>query len=195
MSQTLSDAAQSMRQALAETVRKRALWFIAQGGLMVLAGLVAIIYPMFASLTVIVLLGWLLIISGVVQGLSLIGAQHVPHFWMQLTSVVLGIIVGLLFLSHPEDGLLSLALLFIVFFFVEGVAKIIFSLTVRPLPNWGWVMVSGVLAIILASVLWTSLPISAAWILGLLLGIALISEGAALAYFAWSVRNQTRGRA
>jgi hypothetical protein len=34
-----------------------------------------------------------------------------------------------------------LALLLIVFFMVEGFAKIVFSLTIRPLPNWGWVRI------------------------------------------------------
>ena len=49
-----------------------------------------------------VLLGWLLIISGVVQALSLIGARQVPHFWLQLISVVLALLVGFLFLRDPR---------------------------------------------------------------------------------------------
>src|SRR3954452_5850292 len=40
-----------------------------------------------SSAAVVVLLGWLLITSGIVQGLSLIGARQVPHFWLQLISV------------------------------------------------------------------------------------------------------------
>ena len=56
---------------------------------MAAAGVLALIYPMLASVTMMVLLGWILIISGVVQGIGLIGARHVPHFWLQLVSVVL----------------------------------------------------------------------------------------------------------
>ncbi|MFZ1883482.1 MAG: DUF308 domain-containing protein [Rhodoplanes sp.] len=78
-----------------------------------------------------------LIISGVVQGISLIGAQQVPHFWLQLVSVVLSVIVGAMFVRHPGEGLLTLTLLLIVFFMVEGISKVIFSLTIRPFPNWG----------------------------------------------------------
>src|SRR5215467_2146940 len=112
---------------------------------MVLGGVVALIYPIVSSVAVVLLLGWILIISGVVQGISLIGAQNVPHFWLQLVSVVLSVIVGVLFLRHPGEGLLTLALLLIVFFMVEGMSKIIFALTIRPFPNWGWVLVSGVI--------------------------------------------------
>jgi uncharacterized membrane protein HdeD (DUF308 family) len=38
-----------------------------------------------SSVAVVLFLGWVLIISGVVQGISLIGAQHVPHFWLRFT--------------------------------------------------------------------------------------------------------------
>jgi uncharacterized membrane protein HdeD (DUF308 family) len=86
----------------------------------------------------------------IVQGISLIGAQNVPHFWLQLVSVVLSVIVGVLFLRHPGEGLLTLTLLLIVFFMVEGMSKIIFALTIRPFPNWGWVLVSGVIGILLS---------------------------------------------
>jgi uncharacterized membrane protein HdeD (DUF308 family) len=82
---------------------------------------------------VVFFLGWLLIIVGVVQGISLIGARYVPHFWVQLVSVVLFVIVGVLFLRNPGESLLTLTLLLIVLFMVEGISKVIFALTIRPL--------------------------------------------------------------
>jgi uncharacterized membrane protein HdeD (DUF308 family) len=105
-----------------------------------------------------------------------------------LVSVVLSVIVGVLFLRHPGEGLLTLALLLIVFFMVEGMSKIIFALTIRPFPNWGWVLVSGVIGILLSFYLWASLPVTAIWLL-VLLGIQLICEGVALGYLAWQVRQ------
>src|SRR5512132_2239440 len=101
----------------------------------------------------------------------------------------LSVIVGVLLLRHPGEGLLTLTLLLIVFFIVEGISKVIFSLTVRPFPNWGWVLASGIVGILLALYLWANLPITAVWLLGVLLGIQLICEGAALGYLAWKVRT------
>ena len=72
---------------------------------------------------------------------------------------------------------------------VEGISKVIFSLTIRPFPNWGWVLASGLIGILAAIYLWTSLPVKAAWFLGFLLGILLISEGSAIGYLAWQVRK------
>ena len=186
---SLETAAQVMREAMRETVKRYSLWYLIQGGLMVLAGILALFYPMFSSVAVVVLLGWLLIISGIVQGISLIGARHVPHFWLQLFSVALSVIIGLLFLRHPGQGLLTLTMLLIVFFMAEGISKVIFSLTIRPFPNWGWVLASGLIGILAAVYLWSSLPVTAIWLLGLLLGLLLISEGAALGYLAWQVRK------
>ena len=189
MSMSLESAAQAMREAMRETVKRYSLWYLIQGALMVLGGVVALIYPVVSSVAVVLFLGWLLIITGVVQGISLIGAQNVPHFWLQLISVVLSVLVGVLFLRHPGESLLTLSLLLIVFFMVEGISKLIFALTIRPFPNWGWVLASGIVGILLSFYLWANLPITAIWLLGVLLGIELICEGAALGYLAWQVRQ------
>ena len=186
---SLESAAQVMREAMREAVKRHSLWYLVQSALMILGGILALFYPILSSFAVVLFLGWVLIISGVVQGISLIGAQNVPHFWLQLVSVVLSVIVGVLFLRHPGEGLLTLALLLIVFFMVEGMSKIIFALTIRPFPNWGWVLVSGVIGILLSFYRWASLPVTAIWLLGVLLGIQLICEGVALGYLAWQVRQ------
>jgi uncharacterized membrane protein HdeD (DUF308 family) len=52
------------------------------------------------------LLGWFLIMSGIFQGIGLIGAQEVPYFWMELLSAVLAIVIGALLLRHTDAGLL-----------------------------------------------------------------------------------------
>src|SRR3954465_5114894 len=189
MALSLDAAAEVFREAMRDTVKRYSLWYLIQGVLLIAAGILAIIYPVLSSTAVIVLLGWLLIISGVVQGLSLIGARHVPHFWLQLISVILAVLIGCLFLRDPAQGLVTIALLLIVFFMIEGISKVVFALTIRPFPNWGWVLASGRVGIGLALILWANLPVTALWLIGVLLGINLISVGAAIAYLAWQVRQ------
>ena len=183
MSMSLDAAANVMREAMRETVKRHSLWYLIQGALMVIAGVLALIYPLVSTVAVVLFLGWLLIISGMFD------ARRVPHFWLQLVSVALSVIIGVLFLRDPGQALLVLTLLLIVFLMVEGISKVIFSLTIRPFPNWGWVLASGIIGILLALYLWASLPITAIWLLGVLLGIQLICEGAAIGYMAWQVRN------
>jgi len=160
---SLNAAAEAFREAIRETVKRYALWYLIEGVLLVVVGLLAIIYPVITSAAVVVLLGWLLII--------------------------LAVLVGLLFLRDPAQGMPTIALLLIVFFMMEGISKVVFALTIRPFPNWGWVLASGLVGILLALILWANLPVTAVWLIGLLLGINLISAGAAIAYLAWHVRK------
>lgn len=186
---SVETASQVIREAMREKVKRHSFWYLLQSGLMILGGILALVFPVISSVAIVVFLGCLLIFSGALQAFSLIDVRHVPHFWLQLVSVVLSVLVGILFLRNPGAGLLTLTLLLIVFFMVEGISKIIFSLTIRPFPNWGWVFASGVVGILLAFYLWANTPVTAIWLLGVLLGIELISEGAALGHMAWQARK------
>jgi len=189
MAMSVQAASEVMREAMRETVKRRSLWYLLQGVLMIIAGLLALVYPLVASVAIIKLLGWVLIASGVLHGIGLIGARQAPYFWLELISVALAIVVGLLLLRNPGGGLLIMTVLLIVFFMVEGIAKVIFGLTIRPFPAWGWVLASGLVGVALAFYLFANLPVTSEWVLGFLLGILLVSEGAALTYLAWRVRT------
>jgi uncharacterized membrane protein HdeD (DUF308 family) len=189
MSMSLEAAAQLYRDAARETLRKHSLWYLIEGVLLVVAGILAIVYPFLFSIAAVVMLGWLLIASGVLQAIGLIGARSAPHFWLQLVSIALGILVGALLLRDPAQGLVILTLLLIIFLMIEGISKLVFALTIRPTPGWGWVLGSGVLGVVLAAVLWASMPVTATWLIGLLLGIELISVGASIAMLAWQLRS------
>ncbi len=189
MAISVDEAAAALREAMRETVKRYSLWYLIQGVLLVVAGVLALVYPFIASVTVVFLLAWILIASGILQGIGLIGASNVPHYWLQLISAVLAILIGVILLGSPDSGLLIMTVLLIVYFMVEGIAKVIFALTIRPFPHWGWVLGSGLVGILLALILWANMPLSSDWLLGLMLGILLVCEGAALTYLAWQVRT------
>ncbi len=189
MAMTMQQASAAMREAMRATVKRYSTWYLLEGIFLVIAGVVALVYPYIASVTLIFLLGWVLIISGVLQAVGLIGARDVPHFWLQLISAVLAIVIGVLLLRNPDAGLVVMTLLLIVFFIVEGISKIIFALNIRPFPGWMWVFLSGLIGILLGAYLWANMPVASEIVLGVLLGIQLIVEGAALAYLAWMVRS------
>jgi uncharacterized membrane protein HdeD (DUF308 family) len=189
MAISMDEAAAALREAMRETVKRYSLWYLIQGVLLVVAGVLALVYPFIASVTVVFLLAWILIASGILQGIGLIGASNVPHYWLQLISAVLAILIGVILRSSPDSGLLIMTVLLIVYFMVEGIAKVIFALTIRPFPHWGWVLGSGLVGILLALILWANMPLTSDWLLGLMLGILLVCEGAALTYLAWQVRT------
>ena len=187
---SLDAAAAAMRDAMRDTVRRNSLLYLLQGILMVVTGVLALIYPALASVGIVRLLGWFLIISGIFQGIGLIGAREVPYFWLQLLSAVLAIVIGVLLLRHTDAGLLFFSVLFLIYFMIEGLVKVIFAFTIRPFPNWGWVLASGLLGIIFALYLWANLSTVSDWMLGVLLGVLLLVEGTALSSLAWRVRQE-----
>lgn len=189
MEQSVSELGRQMREALRETVRRYSPFYLAQGVLMIVLGLVALVYPLVTSIALVVTLGWLLIVHGLLQAVGVIGAKDVPYFWLQLLSAVLAGVVGLLLLSQPVEGVLVLSLLLIVFLTSSGMARVVFALTIRPLPSWGWLLLSGIAGILMGFVLWSMLPGVADWLVGVLLGTHFIVEGAALAAFALALHR------
>lgn len=189
MSYSVEAASQVLRQAMRQAIEKYSFWYLVQGGLMIVAGVLALIFPLLSAFAMVSFLGWLLIAMGVVQAIGIIGSTSAPNFLLQLISGVLFLIVGLIFLRSPAESLLTLSLILIVLFMIEGISKIVFALTIRPLPNWFWVFLSGIVGIVLSLYLWARMPVTAFWLIGAMLGAVLISEGAAIAYLAWQVRR------
>lgn len=189
MSISVNEASAVLRAAVRDTIRRRSWLFLAQGGVMVVAGVLALVFPVFASAGVVSLLGWLLIISGLVQVVGLVGATQVPYFWLQVVTLALEILVGYLLVSNPSTGLLAVTFLMLVLFLISGITRVVFALMIRPLDDWIWVLASGLVAIGCAAILFANLPEAASWLLGVLLGIELIAIGGAQFYLAWRIRS------
>ena len=137
---SLDAAAAALRDAMRDTVRRNSLLYLLQGILMVVTGVLALISPSLGVVRNCPFLGWFLIISGIFQGIGVIGAREVPYFWLQLISAVLAIVIGVLLLRHTDAGLLFFSVLFLIFFMIEGLVKVVFAFSIRPFPNWGWVL-------------------------------------------------------
>lgn len=191
----LDAAAQVYREAARDAVRRHSAFHLVEAGLLVVAGIFAMLFPVVSSAAAVFTFGWLLIVSGFIQAIGLISARHAPNFWLQLVSVILGIMIGVLLLRNIGQGILLLSLLLIVFFMMEGISKIVFAFTIRPLPNWMWIFASGVLSIALALVLFAAMPVTAFWLIGVILGANLISIGLSVGIMAWKVGKMSSGPA
>jgi uncharacterized membrane protein HdeD (DUF308 family) len=185
---TSAAAALPVGEAVQSTAKRNSFLMLMQAMIMIGAGFLALVYPLMTSAALALFLGWMLIISGIVQAIAHVVTRDVPHFWLQLVSAVLYTVVGFLFVRNPGVAVATLALLLIVFFLVEGIAKVALALTVRPLPNWGWVLASGVIGLLLGLYLMFN-PVLSLVTLGLLVGFLLIAEGVALGAMAWQVRR------
>jgi len=172
-------------------VREHWVLFLVEGIVLLVLGVLAIVIPVIATLAVAIFIGWLFLISGVVGLVTTFWARHAPGFWWSLLSAVLGIAAGLVLLAWPVSGAVSLTLLLIVFFIIEGVASIMYALEhKRELSGrWGWMLTSGIIDLILAAIILVGLPGTAAWALGLLVGINMLFGGSAMVAMALHART------
>ena len=136
-------------------------------------------------------LGWLFLVSGILGLITTFWMRHAPGFWWSLLSAVLGIVVGAVLLASPLTGAFSLTLVLVAFFLVEGAVSIMFALDhKRELSGqWGWMLVSGIIDLALAIMIFAGLPSTAAWAVGLLVGINMIFGGSALIAMALHARK------
>jgi uncharacterized membrane protein HdeD (DUF308 family) len=116
--------ASGLQRAFAQSIREHWVLFLVEGIVLVVLGFLAIVIPPLATLAVTIFLGWLFLISGIVGLVTTFWARHAPGFWWSLLSAVLAIAAGLVLLIEPISGAVSLTLLLIVLFIIEGVLSI-----------------------------------------------------------------------
>jgi uncharacterized membrane protein HdeD (DUF308 family) len=165
--------------------------FLIEGIVLFILGLFAIVIPNVATLAVEVFIGWVLLLSGVVGLISTFRMRNTPGFGWSLLSAVIAIAAGLILLAWPLSGVLSLTLILTAFLTIEGVASIMMALTHRHgfSARWALLLVSGLVDLFLAALIFLGLPATAAWAIGLLVGINMVFGGSALISMALQARS------
>ncbi|HTV95630.1 MAG TPA: DUF308 domain-containing protein [Steroidobacteraceae bacterium] len=179
-----------MQAAVAASLHQHWRLYLAEGIILLLLGFAAILIPPVATIAVAILLGWVLLLSGVVGLISTFRMRGTPGFGWSLFSAVIGIAAGVVLLAWPLSGAFSLTLILSVFLLFEGVASIMLALQHRHgfSGRWALLLVSGIIDLILAAIIFLGLPGTAAWAIGLLVGINLVFGGSALISMALHAR-------
>ena len=179
-----------VRRRLASAFHVHWKLFLAEGIIMMVLGLLAIAVPEVASFAITIFVGWLFLIGGIFRTVSLVQHRNLPGFAWSLVTALLATALGLILLLRPIAGVLTLTLALIVFFVLEGISAILLALEHRKhLPSWGWVLFSGFVDLLLAFLIWDGWPSSAAWAIGLLVGINMVFLGLSLIMTALAART------
>jgi uncharacterized membrane protein HdeD (DUF308 family) len=180
-----------MQAAVAASLHDHWRLYLVEGIVLFLLGLAAIVIPPVATVAVAILIGWLLLLSGVVGLISTFRMRGAPGFGWSLLSAVIGIAAGVILLMNPVSGALSLTLVLTVFLLFEGIASIMLALSHRHgfAARWVMLLLSGVVDLILAGIILAGLPGTAAWAIGLLVGINMVFGGSALISMALHARS------
>ena len=182
-----------IQAVVANSVHAHWRLFLVEGIVLLILGILAIVVPLVATVAVTVLIGWLLLMSGVVGLIATLRSRGAPGFWWSLISALIGVAAGIVLLAWPLSGALSLTMILTVFLVLEGVVSILYALEhKRELSGrWGVMLFSGVVDLFLAGIIFAGLPGTAAWAIGLLVGVNLVFGGSALIAMALHARGPT----
>jgi len=187
---------EGIRRRMAATIHAHWKLVLAQGILLMVFGLLAIAMPNIATLAVEIFVGWLFFIAGIFRAVSVWHARQMPGFGWSMLSALLAVLLGLILIARPLAGVLTLTMVLIAFFVLEGITAIVVAVQHREhLRSWGWVLFSGIVDLLLAYLIWAGWPSSADWAIGLLVGINMVFLGLSLLMTALAARlmgNQAR---
>lgn len=164
---------------------------IIESVLLILLGAIAIALPFYATLSIELIIGWVLLLGGIVQLYKSIKAFKQPGGAISLMGSIIYIAVGALMLIYPLTGVLTLTLIIGLFFLLEGLAKIAFSFELKPAQNWGMLLFSGIIALLMAGIILYGWPATSIWVIGLLVGINMIFFGISLMALVTSLPKKT----
>lgn len=183
-----------LERRAAEALRDGWRFLLIEGVILAVLGAAAIVVPPIATLAVEIILGWLFLFSGFAGLVMTFMMRQAPGFWWSLFSAVLAIGAGFVLIAWPVGGAVSLTLLLVVFFILEGVATIMYALDHRRelSGQWGFVLASGIVDLALATIIYAGLPGTAAWAIGLMVGINMLFGGTALIWVALHARRVAR---
>lgn len=168
-------------------------WFLALGIVLLLAGAAAIAFPLLSTIAAKIGLGWIFLVGGAVLVIHAFSIKQWSGFLWSVLIGVLYLVAGGWLAFFPFTGIVTLTILLAALFLAEGVLEAIMAVRVRPHEGWGWLLLSGLVAIAVGVLIAYELPSSAAWAIGLLAGINLLSTGVSFVVLALAGRRARQG--
>jgi len=169
-----------------DEIRESWGWFMFLGVALTILGVACVTFATAATSATMLIFGWLLLISGVVQLIHSFGTGTWSGFFLFLLSALLRGITGFLLVRYPSAGAAGLTLLLGSFFVVGGLFRAIAS-AMAKLPCWGWACFSGVVSAVLGVIVLSLMPVTSVFFIGLAVGIDMIFDGAAVCAFASAI--------
>jgi uncharacterized membrane protein HdeD (DUF308 family) len=156
--------------------------------LLILLGLFAIGAAPLFTLVAVIFCGYLLLIGGALHVASAFMTRPGSGFFVELLLGFLDAAIGLMILTRPMGARAVLTALLAIFFLAGGLFRAAVA-TGLQYPRWGLSVLSGLFGVVLGIVILIDWEESQDWVLGLLVGIDLLSRGCAWVATALALRG------
>src|SRR5215469_5312547 len=181
-------AATDLFAAGLDQVRKSWSWFLVLGISLTILGVLCVGKAQTATTFSILVLGWILAISGVLRFVNAFRAFSWHGFFLFLLNAIIRAVTGYLLLRHPDAGAAGVTMLLASLLIVAGLFRALGAGLIR-FPRWGWTVFSGMVSVVLGVSLVASWPSVSTYFIGIVISIDLIFDGASLIGFLTAIRS------
>jgi uncharacterized membrane protein HdeD (DUF308 family) len=134
-------------------------------------------------------IAWLIVLAGMVH---LIIAHHAHRAGSLIWRLMIGfahVFFGVYLIASPVLGEALLALVLASLFLFEGVLDIAMFLRLRAIDGSSWILLDGIVTLILGLMSYMRWPSTAAWAIGVLVSVSLVTSGLTRVMFSMAVRK------
>ncbi len=161
----------------------RTLWLVI-GVISILGGIFALFNPLSASFAAEQLAGFIFLFVGILQFIALFRAPSTSGKVLAALGGVLGVFIGIELLQNPMQGILTLTMAIAILFMATGLVRVVVAFGLKGSAAFVPVLLSGLISIALAILIFSGYPQSSIYTLGVLLAIELISNGVSLIMYS-----------
>ena len=172
-----------------EKLKKASKSVMIMGGLILLLGILALIYPTgFGKFTTIVI-GVLIVTGGFLRLMFAVTAPSVGSMILRYLFAILMIIAGVAMITNADMGLEALTLLIAIYFIVDGIAELFYAYSLRKIGRGKFLFIGGIVSLILGILVYSKWPESSRYAIGLLLGVKFLMDGFSLTTMGYFLRK------
>ena len=175
------------KEKLEAEIAKNRGWYVFEGIVFFLAGLLAAFLPFATALGINILVGVLLVLSGGTQVFLFLKRRE---RWLRLLSGLLSVIAGGIMLFFPAAGLMALSIVLGGFLLLEGALEVAMAFMFRPFPRWGWMLFAGILSIVMGVLVFVFFPLAGLLYMAIALAINLGAYGMSLLLLAFKAKKK-----
>ncbi len=185
----MSEQVESRDAGLVEGIKKNAGLTVVSGIILLIAGTLAIFSPFVAGVSITMLVGAMLAVSGIGQCFLAFKTGAFDRGLMVFVVGVLMTITGFYMMNQPIAGLATLTIILMSYLLATGVLEVIVAFQLKPANGWGLELVNGIVTLVLGILLWRQFPLSGVWAIGVLFGIKMIFSGWAFVFIGRNVKK------
>ncbi|MFY0610890.1 MAG: HdeD family acid-resistance protein [Hyphomicrobiaceae bacterium] len=189
--QTSASDQMPSREIVEAQVAKNRGWFIAVGIILAVTGTAAIASPLAGSLAVDMIVATVFTVAGIAYFAHAFGTQGWGSFAWQIIIGFVYLAAGVFLYVKPVEGVAALTAVIAMSLIFDGIVRTAVSIAMRRGP-WGWVLASGILSIVLGVAVLAMPAGNAVLLIGLLVGINMLTSGMAFLMLAAAARDEPK---